>query len=200
MIELLNRAPVNNEIKALGELATSRIDVSRRQTLIKQSGSPPARASFQHFDVRGNRARANTRIDFIRSLARAIDAEPRIAGFLFGVRRQGDTVHAARQATDGSGLRLMSMADGGTLSPVAAFEADQSTDVSCLRNMPGRDWSISSAAVPSRDVPLRGSDPGTCIPNLGSEAWSVTLLRGMTSRRKREPSSSRRRAVRAKSG
>ena len=82
-------------------------------------------------------------------------------------------VHAARVTTDEAELRLMSMADGRTLSSVVAFKAEQQkSDLP-----PGHVWSrlVDIFGHSSHGgAPLQGSDVDL-HPDLGSEAWSIVL-------------------------
>ena len=130
----------------------------------------PDLGDLQHFNVPGI-GLARNRIAFIRSLALAIDAEPESPAS-YSVFAGGGMVHAARKV-DESELRLMSMTDGGTLSPVAVFEADQRQS----HLPPEHAWPRLVDRFGPRspgDVRLRGSDL-ELRPDLGREAWSVVL-------------------------
>lgn len=131
----------------------------------------PNLGDLQQFAVPGI-GLARTLIAFIRSLAQSIYGDLRSQAS-YSVFAAKGAVHAARIAADESRLRLMSMVDGGTLSTVAAFEADQSKN----HLPPEHAWprlveifgrgAHGGAPFQGSDLPLR--------PDLGSEAWSVVL-------------------------
>ena len=137
----------------------------RRDQVLRDLGD------LEHYDVPGI-GLARNQIAFLRSLARAIKEEPESPAS-YSVFAAESTLHAARFAADGSGLRLMSMAVGEALSPVAAFEADQRTSFLPPEHAWPRLLDIFGRSTQGR-APLQGSNL-ELPPHLGSEAWSTVL-------------------------